>query len=84
MVNFNESYLDLGIIAHEIGHAYHSSCLSNQTMINSKYPIPIAETASIFCETLINNHLLAVSQLQDRVSIFEKSLSDAGYYIVDF
>ncbi|MDT3426702.1 pepF/M3 family oligoendopeptidase [Paenibacillus forsythiae] len=84
MANFNGNYMDMSVLAHEIGHAYHSSCLACETMVNTDYPIPIAETASIFCETIINNQLLKTASASDGLSILERGLSDAGYYIVDF
>ncbi|WP_379156064.1 M3 family oligoendopeptidase [Paenibacillus sp. sgz5001063] len=81
---FTGNYIDVSILAHEIGHAYHSSCLTGETMVNTDYPIPIAETASIFCESLIHQELGKVAPKSETRSILERSLSDAGYYIVDF
>ncbi|OKP88651.1 hypothetical protein A3842_05385 [Paenibacillus sp. P3E] len=78
------NYIDISILAHEIGHAYHSSCLTGETMVNTDYPVPIAETASIFCESLIHQELRKVAPESETLSILERSLSDAGYYIVDF
>lgn len=84
MTQFNGLYTDMVVLAHEIGHAYHSSCLAGSTMVNTEYPTPIAETASIFCETIINHELLKSTPAEARLSILEKSISDASYYIVDF
>ncbi|KGE20031.1 M3 family oligoendopeptidase [Paenibacillus wynnii] len=84
MTTFTGSYTDVGVLAHEIGHAYHSSCLSGEKMINTDYPTPIAETASIFCETIINHELLKLAPTEDGISLLERSISDAGYYVVDF
>ncbi|MDQ0193660.1 M3 family oligoendopeptidase [Paenibacillus wynnii] len=84
MTTFTGSYTDVGVLAHEIGHAYHSSCLSDEKMINTDYPTPIAETASIFCETIVNHELLRLAPREDGVSLLERSISDAGYFVVDF
>lgn len=84
LTNFTGSYIDISVLAHEIGHAYHSSCLVNETMVNTDYPTPIAETASIFCESIVNNELLRIAPTGEAVSILERGISDAGYYIVDF
>ncbi|MCM1988310.1 M3 family oligoendopeptidase [Oceanirhabdus seepicola] len=84
ITNFTGNYGDIGVIAHEIGHAYHSYCLRDEKMLNTEYPNPIAETASIFCETIVNNALLNILQRNEGLSILEKSISDVGYYIVDF
>jgi pepF/M3 family oligoendopeptidase len=84
MTQFTGNTMDVSILAHELGHAYHSSCLMNETMLNTDYPIPIAETASIFCETIVNQALLTNSTEKEAQLILERSISDAGYYLVDF
>ncbi len=84
ITNFSGNYIDISILAHEIGHAYHSSNLYNETMLNTEYPIPIAETASIFCETIVSNELLKTLPSKEALAILERSISDAAYYIVDF
>ncbi|WP_339317238.1 M3 family oligoendopeptidase [Paenibacillus sp. FSL R10-2734] len=84
MTQFTGNAMDISILAHELGHAYHSSCLANETMLNTDYPIPIAETASIFCETIVNQTLIASSNEKEALLILERSISDAGYYLVDF
>ncbi|MEK8217072.1 M3 family oligoendopeptidase [Paenibacillus sp. FSL L8-0463] len=84
MTSFTGSYMDVSVLAHEIGHAYHSSCLAGETMVNTDYPIPIAETASIFCESLIHQALLQSAPEEEMLPILERSLSDALYFIVDF
>ncbi|WP_142413927.1 M3 family oligoendopeptidase [Hathewaya massiliensis] len=84
ITNFGGNYIDISILAHEIGHAYHSSNLFNETMLNTEYPTPIAETASIFCETIVNNELLKTLSNNEALLILERSISDAAYYIVDF
>lgn len=84
MTSFTGTSLDISVLAHEIGHAYHSSCLSHETMLNTDYPIPIAETASIFCETLVNQVLISNASGKEALPILERSISDAGYYLVDF
>ncbi len=82
MTNFTGNFSDIGVLAHEIGDAYHSYCLKNEEMLNTDYPNPIAETASIFCETIVNKALLNILPINEGLSILEKSISDVGYYIV--
>lgn len=84
MTQYTGNAIDISILAHELGHAYHSSCLANETMLNTDYPIPVAETASIFCETLVNQAMIARSTEKEALLILERSISDAGYYLVDF
>lgn len=84
MTSFNGHYIDVSVLAHELGHAYHSSCLIGQPMVNTDYPVPLAETASIFCESLIQQELLELAPKGSSLALLERALSDAGYYIVDF
>lgn len=84
ITSFHGQYIDVSVLAHEIGHAYHTSRLAGHTMVNMDYPVPIAETASIFCESLIQVELLNSLPAEEADAILERSLSDAGYYIVDF
>lgn len=81
--NFNGSFSNVTTLAHELGHAYHGHCLSKETILNSHYPMPIAETASIFCETIVMNAALKEADNNDAISLLESSISDAGQVIVD-
>jgi pepF/M3 family oligoendopeptidase len=81
--NFSGSLNDVRTLAHELGHAYHGHCLNDVSFLNSKYPMPLAETASIFCETIINNAALSKADKDSAVSILETDISSAGQVIVD-
>lgn len=83
MTNFSGNYIDTCILAHELGHAYHSYCLKDEELLNTDYPTPIAETASIFCETIVNNELINNVKAEDKLAILERHISDIAYYIVD-
>jgi pepF/M3 family oligoendopeptidase len=83
MSNFTGSYNDVSTLAHELGHGYHGECLVDEAFLNSDYPMPIAETASIFCETIITNAALQQASEEEAVAILENDLSGAGQVIVD-
>jgi len=83
MSNFTGSFSDVTTLAHELGHAYHGHCLKNESYINSDYPMPLAETASIFCETIIVNAVLKEADKDQAFTILESSISDAAQVIVD-
>ncbi|WP_234117389.1 M3 family oligoendopeptidase [Clostridium hydrogenum] len=84
MTNFNEKFIDVSVLAHEIGHAYHGSKFYTQTMLNTECPTPIAETASVFCETILNNRLIEKLPVDEALTILQSSISDTLYYLVDF
>ncbi len=49
---------DVFTLAHELGHAYHSWSLRDLSLSESRYPMTLAETASIFAETLLSEDML--------------------------
>ena len=84
MHNFTGSLSDVLTLAHELGHGYHGEIISNNSPLHWSYPMPLAETASIFCETIVNNHLLSsITNPKERLSILENSLQGDTQVIVD-
>ncbi|MFV9511090.1 M3 family oligoendopeptidase [Tepidibacillus sp. LV47] len=81
--NFTGSFSDVTTLAHELGHAYHGACLAEESILNSDYPMPLAETASIFCETIVKNAALEQAEEEEALFILENDISDAGQVIVD-
>lgn len=83
MSNFSGSFSSMTTLAHELGHGYHGYCLKEESILNSSYSMPIAETASIFCETIVMNAALNEATPEEAFGILEASISDAGQVIVD-
>ncbi len=81
--NFGGDLGGLMTLAHELGHGYHGECLKNEHYLHSDYPMPLAETASIFCETIIKNNALKSASKEDKIAILENSLQDSSQVIVD-
>lgn len=83
MANFNRSFNDVSTLAHELGHGYHGDCLKDVLPTNSDYPMPIAETASIFCETIVTNAALKTATNEEKFVILENAIMSANQVIVD-
>lgn len=81
--NFDGSFSNMTTLAHELGHGYHGLNLRDESILNSSYPMPIAETASIFNETIVVRAALKESSEEEALSILESSISDAAQVIVD-
>ncbi|MGH4138925.1 M3 family oligoendopeptidase [Clostridium sp.] len=81
--NFTGSFNDVSTLAHELGHGYHGLCLTEESALNSDYPMPIAETASIFCETIISNAALKNASKEEAFAILEHNISSNAQVIVD-
>jgi len=83
MSNFVSSYDGMSTLAHELGHGYHNLCLANRPVLLRTAPMTLAETASIFCQTLIKEAVLQEADREERVSILEASLQDQAQVVVD-
>lgn len=55
--NFSGSLRDVLTLAHELGHAIHFVLMAPQGYLNADVPLTIAETASVFSEMLVFDHL---------------------------
>lgn len=83
LANFDGSFSNMVTLAHELGHGYHGSNLMEETFVNAEYPMPIAETASIFCETIVKEAALKSANEEEAFTILENDIGDAGQVIVD-
>lgn len=81
--NFEPSFDSVHTLAHELGHAYHNLNLSDRTPMNRDTPMALAETASIFCQTIITNAALSGASDAEKLSILENELQDACQVVVD-
>jgi len=81
--NYKPSFSGLSTLAHELGHAYHNLNLTQRTMLQRSMPMTLAETASIFCETIIRQAALSQSDTQEQFAILEASLQGACQVVVD-
>jgi len=83
MCNFSGSTDSVLTLAHELGHAWHSSLLNEKAQLQKEYPMTLAETASLFAETLIFNEILKSCEPSEAVALLEQRLSDLGQVLVD-
>jgi len=84
MTNFTGSFSDMITLSHELGHAYHGDAIFNETSLNSNYTMPVAETASTFCETIINNAAIRdVDSKEEKIFLLESSIQDYTQSIID-
>jgi len=83
LVNFDGSFKNVTTLAHELGHGYHGQCLIEESILNSTYPMPLAETASIFAETILVKDALERASKEDSFAILENEITQAAQVIVD-
>jgi pepF/M3 family oligoendopeptidase len=83
LANFDGTFSSVTTLAHELGHAYHFDVLKEAAAVNRDYPMTLAETASIFSETLIMEEALKTASPAERLPLLENFLQDTGQVIVD-
>jgi len=83
MTNFQGSFSDVSTMAHELGHAWHNRCLAGlpYAMINT--PMPLAETASIFNETILAHEVLKTATPEEQLTLLDATLMESTQTIVD-
>lgn len=69
--------------AHELGHAYHNIQLAHRTPLQRALPMALAETASIFCETLVVEEGLQRLEGRDRLALLDTDLQGTNQVVVD-
>jgi pepF/M3 family oligoendopeptidase len=84
LCNFDGSLDQVSTIAHELGHGYHIECQKDKTFLQFITPMTLAETASIFCETIIQDAALEQASSPDKqLAILETALVGDTQVIVD-
>ena len=81
--NFGGSISDIVTLAHELGHAYHGLMLEDNSILNTDYTMPVAETASTFCENIVFNASLETASDEEKIMLIENSLQDLVQITVD-
>jgi len=59
LCNYDDNLRDVMTVAHELGHGLHGCLSRKQSYFNYDTPLTTAETASVFAEMLVFDHLLA-------------------------
>ncbi len=78
LLNWTSRSRDVSTLAHELGHGLHAYLARGQGVFHQSTPLTLAETASVFGETVTNNALLA--QLEDpsaRFALLAATLEDS-------
>src|SRR5581483_9751791 len=83
LLNFNGSWDSANTLAHELGHAYHNAALAGRLPLQRRTPMALAETASIFCETLMAAAGLEASSGAERLARLDTDLVGSCQVVVD-
>ncbi len=83
MTNFQGSFSDVSTLAHELGHAWHNRCMAGLPSLLTSTPMPLAETASIFNETMLSHQVLSGASKEEQLTLLESGLMEATQTVVD-
>ncbi len=83
LLNWADSVDSAQTTAHELGHAYHNVTLAGRTPLQKRVPMALAETASIFCETLAVESGLARLDGGERLALLDVDLAGSNQVVVD-
>ncbi|MDR2784243.1 MAG: M3 family oligoendopeptidase [Treponema sp.] len=84
LCNFDGSFDSVSTVAHELGHAWHHDVIKSLPRTQAAYPLTLAETASVFAETLIFEGACAkASSNAEKLFLIEANLKDCCQVIVD-
>ena len=78
MLNYTGRRRDVLVMAHELGHGLHAALARPQGVFHQSTPLTLAETASVFGETVVFNRLLEqASSPASRLSLLAESIEGA-------
>jgi oligoendopeptidase F len=77
MLNYTSRRRDVLTLAHELGHGVHFALAARQGIFHQSTPLTLAETASVFGETVVFGRLLAEdSAPASRLALLAENLED--------
>lgn len=75
---------DLMTLAHELGHAFHSWSMRDMPRELCGYPMTLAETASVFAETVVQNYLLKNSRsIKEKTEFLWIAAESASSFLIN-
>lgn len=83
LMNYKPAFGSVNTLAHELGHAYHNLQLRERAPLQRQTPMTLAETASIFCETIVRQAALQNADPDEELGIIEAALESTGQVVVD-
>lgn len=83
LCNFDGSFSSVLTMAHELGHAYHAEVLKDEPALLQQGPMTLAETASIFAETVVFDAAYERAADTEKLALLEMHLQDGCQILVD-
>ncbi len=83
-MTYEGTMINVLTLAHELGHAWHNWMMRDLSPMKCRYPMTLAETASIFAETLVREALMekATTPAQ-KLEIAWQDAQSAGIFLLN-
>jgi len=84
-MTFNGTLSDVSTLAHEVGHAWHGHLMRDIRPMAQRYPMTLAETASIFAEHILAEGIYADETVWDteKLLMLDGDLCGAAVLLLD-
>ena len=76
LLNYFGNIRDVLTLAHELGHGVNAYYSRKQTYLNFDWPLILAETASVFAEMLVFDHLKEELSPREKFSLYMSKVED--------
>src|SRR5439155_3842456 len=83
MMNFDHAFDSVSTLAHELGHGYHNLNLKDRKPLQRGTPSTLAETASIFCETIAFEAAMKGAPPAEKLALLDSTLQRDLLVVVD-
>ncbi|MGL4697977.1 M3 family oligoendopeptidase [Enterococcus larvae] len=78
-MTFGGSINEVATLAHELGHAFHSSVMWDLPTLNRDYAMNVAETASTFAELIVADASLKTAKTkEEKINLLDAKLQNAN------
>lgn len=77
-MTYSNSVNEVATLAHELGHAFHSSVMWDLPSVNQEYAMNVAETASTFAELIVADATLKEAQTkEEKINLLDTKMQNA-------
>jgi pepF/M3 family oligoendopeptidase len=83
LLNFVPSFDTTQTLAHELGHAHHNDCLAERSNLQCETPMTLAETASMFCQRMVEDKVLAEATPEVQLVALDQILQNSVGTLLD-
>lgn len=75
-MTFSGSSDNVSTLAHELGHAFHSSVMRDLPLLNQNYAMNVAETASTFAELIVSDATIAnAASPAEKITLLDEKIA---------